>query len=167
MNQISGFVDGYAVQELLNECAKMRDFDNHHVMTLKGVCLDGGPVPYVVLPYMANGSLLSYLRKERLNLIIKKDIDGENEDKSQIVRVCLVRNFCYYSARIIIHRYFSRGSGSWICVYRWLRAWSIWLVRRWFIETWQRETACMLHWSNFKNLASQDYAKNVCIHYAL
>ena len=76
----AGFVDGYAVQELLNECAKMRDFNNPHVMTLKGVCLDGGPVPYIVLPYMANGSLLSYLRKQRSNLVIKKDIDGENQE---------------------------------------------------------------------------------------
>ena len=76
----------------------MRDFDNYHVMTLKGVCLDGGPVPYVVLPYMANGSLLSYLRKERLNLIIEKDIHEENEDRSQIVKFpVLISNFCYYS----------------------------------------------------------------------
>ena len=66
----------------------MRDFDNPHVMTLKGVCLDGGPVPYVVLPYMANGSLLSYLRKQRLNLVIKKDADEENQE---IVRFIVPR----------------------------------------------------------------------------
>ena len=95
----AGFVDGYAVYELLNECAKMRDFNNLHVMTLKGVCLDGGPMPYVVLPYMANGSLLSYLRKERLNLVIKKDTDGEDENKSQIVGVSLlVNDICHCSA---------------------------------------------------------------------
>ena len=58
-----GFINNYGIQELLNESAKMKDFDNLHVMTLKGVCLDGGPVPYIVLPFMANGSLLTYLRK--------------------------------------------------------------------------------------------------------
>ena len=73
----SGFIDSYAIQELLNECAKMKDFNNLHVMTLKGVCLDGGPVPYIVLPYMANGSLLTYLRKQRSNLVLKKEADGE------------------------------------------------------------------------------------------
>ena len=73
----SGFIDNYAIQELLNECAKMKDFNNLHVMTLKGVCLDGGPVPYIVLPYMANGSLLTYLRKQRSNLVLKKEADGE------------------------------------------------------------------------------------------
>ena len=96
---ISGFIDDYAVQDLLNECAKMRDFNNLHVMTLKGVCLDAGPLPYIILPYMANGSLLSYLRKERLNLVIKKAADDENENKSQIVRFsALVNDFCHYSA---------------------------------------------------------------------
>ena len=68
---------------MLNEGAKMKDFDNLHVMTLKGVCLDGGPVPYIILPYMANGSLLTYLRKQRPNLVLKKDTDGENEVQSQ------------------------------------------------------------------------------------
>ena len=58
----------------------MKNFDNLHVMSLKGVCLDGGPVPYIVLPYMANGSLLSYLRKERNSLIVMK----ENEVQSQV-----------------------------------------------------------------------------------
>jgi hypothetical protein len=49
-------------------------------MSLKGVCLDGGPVPYIVLPYMANGSLAAYLKKERKNLVMK---DDENEPQTQ------------------------------------------------------------------------------------
>ena len=51
----------------------MKNFANLHVMSLKGVCLDGGPVPYIVLPYMANGSLVSYLKKEQKNLVMMKD----------------------------------------------------------------------------------------------
>ena len=69
----SGFIDDGAVQDLLSECIKMKSFDHPHVMTLKGVCLDGGPVPYIILPYMANGSLLSYLKRERPNLIEVKE----------------------------------------------------------------------------------------------
>ena len=49
----------------------MSNFHHPHVMTLKSVCLDGGPVPFLVLPYMANGSLLSYIRKEQCNLVLK------------------------------------------------------------------------------------------------
>ena len=67
----------------------MKNFSNLHVMSLKGVCLDGGPVPYIVLPYMANGSLASYLKKERKNLLVMKessttDITNEPEDATQV-----------------------------------------------------------------------------------
>ena len=59
----------------------MKDFDYFHVMTLKGVCLDGGPVPFIILPYMANGDLLSYLKKERLNLVVKDAVDSDDSDE--------------------------------------------------------------------------------------
>ena len=53
-------------------------------MTLKGVCLDGGPVPFLIMPYMANSSLLSYIKKEQLNLVLK-DTERYSGD------VCAVR----------------------------------------------------------------------------
>ena len=59
----------------------MKDFDYLHVMTLKGVCLDGGPVPFIILPYMANGDLLSYLKKERHNLVVKDAVDSDDSDE--------------------------------------------------------------------------------------
>ena len=62
----------------------MKNFANLHVMSLKGVCLDGGPVPYIVLPYMANGSLASYLKKERKNLVLMKDNTSNVADDSEI-----------------------------------------------------------------------------------
>ena len=62
----------------------MKHFNYLHVMTLKGVCLDGGPAPFIVLPYMANGSLLSYLKKERINLTVVKDTHNESEIQSQV-----------------------------------------------------------------------------------
>ena len=43
----------------------MSQFKHAHVMSLVGVCLDAGPAPYIVMPYMANGSLLRYLKRER------------------------------------------------------------------------------------------------------
>ena len=67
----------------------MKNFANLHVMSLKGVCLDGGPVPYLILPYMANGSLASYLKKERKDLVIMMDNDNasnnsEDDMQSQV-----------------------------------------------------------------------------------
>ena len=71
-----GFFDETAVAELLRECAKMSTFNHSNVLTVKGVCLDGGPLPYIIMPYMANGSLLSFLKKERANLVLTKDADS-------------------------------------------------------------------------------------------
>lgn len=66
----TGFYSEDAVLELLKECIKMKNFCHRHVMTLIGVCLDGGPEPFLILPYMANGSLVSYLRKQQCNLVV-------------------------------------------------------------------------------------------------
>ena len=47
----------------------MINLNHPNVLTLRGVCMDRGPVPYIVLPYMANGSLLNYLKKNRAVLV--------------------------------------------------------------------------------------------------
>ena len=79
-----GFIDDIAVEELLRECDKMKNFHHLHVMTLIGVCLDGGPAPYLILPYMANGSLLSYVRKKRNNLVLIS-MDGDDTDSNELL----------------------------------------------------------------------------------
>ena len=66
---VLGFFDTIAVEELFKECAKMINLNHPNVLTLRGVCMDRGPVPYIVLPYMANGSLLNYLKKKRTILV--------------------------------------------------------------------------------------------------
>ena len=55
----------------------MSRFKHAHVMGLIGVCLDAGPAPYIVMPYMANDSLLQYLKKERHNLVFTQDFDED------------------------------------------------------------------------------------------
>ena len=39
-----------------------------------GICL-AAQAPYIVMPFMANGSLHSYLRKHRAELLISEDED--------------------------------------------------------------------------------------------
>ena len=53
----------------------MSRFKHAHVMGLIGVCIDAGSAPYIVMPYMANGSLLHYLKRERKNLVYAEDSD--------------------------------------------------------------------------------------------
>ena len=62
---------------MLEESWKMKHFDHMHVMTLLGVCLDAGPAPYIIMPYMAHGSLLSYLKRERNSLFLPQDAADE------------------------------------------------------------------------------------------
>ena len=66
----AGFVHKDLVADLLKECAKMYEFSHPNVLKLVGVCLDGGPVPYIIMPFMANGSLLTHLKEERENLVL-------------------------------------------------------------------------------------------------
>ena len=56
----------------------MKFFNHPNVLSLIGVCLDTGAAPYIIMPYMANGSLQQYLKKERANLILGENVD-ENE----------------------------------------------------------------------------------------
>ena len=72
-----GFFDNSQVNKIMEECVKMKYFDHPNVLHLIGVCLDAGPAPYVVMPYMANGSLLHYLKKERNNLVLPVGVDDD------------------------------------------------------------------------------------------
>ena len=57
----------------------MSRFKHPHVMGLIGVCLDAGTAPYIIMPYMANGCLLDYLKQERSNIVLP-----ENDDDDQV-----------------------------------------------------------------------------------
>ena len=63
------------VKKMMEESLKMKQFTHPNVMNLIGVCMDAGPAPYIVMPFMSNGSLLSYLRKERPNLLLDETAD--------------------------------------------------------------------------------------------
>ena len=64
---------------MLKECSKMVKFDHPNVLNLIGVCVDGGPAPFIIMPFMANGSLLGYIKKNRQQLVLSQDSsDNEN-----------------------------------------------------------------------------------------
>ena len=48
----------------LDEAMIMKDFDHPNVLSLVGISVAPGEFPLVILPYMANGDLLSYIRNE-------------------------------------------------------------------------------------------------------
>ena len=55
----------------------MKFFDHLNVLTLVGVCVDSGPAPYILMPFMSHESLLSYLTKESHNLTVAEGSDQE------------------------------------------------------------------------------------------
>ena len=92
---IIGTFDQADVDKFVEESLKMSRFKHMHVMSLIGVCLDAGTAPYIVMPYMANGSLLQYLKKEREHLVFTLDVDED---------VVLLHNTIYTGTDpIIIH----------------------------------------------------------------
>ena len=68
------------MDKFVEESLKMSRFKHAHVMGLIGVCLDAGSAPYIVMPYMANGSLLHYIKRERRNLVLAEDTDEDEVD---------------------------------------------------------------------------------------
>ena len=65
------------IHKVLEESVKMKSFDHPNVLSLIGVCVDAGPAPYIVMPYMSNGCLLTYLKKERRSLILSEGAEEE------------------------------------------------------------------------------------------
>ena len=41
------------VNDFVVESLKMKQLNHSNVMTLEGVCIDAGPAPFIILPYMA------------------------------------------------------------------------------------------------------------------
>lgn len=73
----TGYFDQSEIDKIMEESLKMKHFKHRHVMGLIGVCLDAGPAPYIIMPYMANGSLQSYLKRERKSLVLGLDADED------------------------------------------------------------------------------------------
>ena len=82
----AGNFDQIEVEKFVEESLKMSRFKHAHVMGLIGVCLDGGSAPYIIMPYMANGSLLKYLKRERGNIVL-----SENADEDEVSTCLLIQ----------------------------------------------------------------------------
>jgi serine/threonine protein kinase len=99
------------VQSAVQEIVKMKEFTHANVMSLIGVSIGtsmSGGAPSIIMPYMARGSLLSYLRKERKQLIL-----GPNTDLTQVgaiqkllMQMCLQisKGMAYLASLRFVHR---------------------------------------------------------------
>ncbi|XP_064398635.1 plexin-B1-like isoform X2 [Halichondria panicea] len=96
------------VQSMVCEVNKMQDFDHPHVMSLIGVCLDAGPGVAIVMPYMANGSLIGYLKRERSSLELDDDceIDQILVVRKLLLKMChqIALGMVYLAEQKFVHR---------------------------------------------------------------
>ena len=67
---------------MLSEILKMESLSHPHVMNLIGISISNTLSPILIMPFMENGSLLNYLKKERSSLYL--DYDEEEECVSTI-----------------------------------------------------------------------------------
>ena len=66
----SDIVSEEQLEKFLAESLMMKDFHHPHIVGLLGVCFDTPDgFPYIILPFMANGSLKTYLKKKRVHVL--------------------------------------------------------------------------------------------------
>ena len=97
------------IEEFNKEALKMTYFDHCNVLSLIGICIDGGPSPYIVMPLMSKGSLLSLLKKERHNLILAEDFEDEDmilSTRKELLAMCLqvANGMKYLAEQMFVHR---------------------------------------------------------------
>ena len=70
----------------------MKDFSHLNVLTLMGVALDARGSPCLVMPYMSNGSLCEYLRKEhnRAELLWERGAELELVVSSKLIILTII-----------------------------------------------------------------------------
>ena len=74
---LAGSFNDDDTKNMIRECVLIHNFDHPNVISLIGLCLDAGPSPYIILPFMENGSLLSYVKNNRAILLTNTDTDEE------------------------------------------------------------------------------------------
>ena len=122
---LSGDATRKEIEDILSEVLKMNNLSHPYVMNLIGVSISKTLSPILIMPFMENGSLLNYLKKERSHLYLDYDVEEESEVIVYKVNSDLVTSFLqitavrklllkmchqialgmkYLSAQMIVHR---------------------------------------------------------------
>ena len=86
----AGNFDQLEVDKFVEESLKMGRFTHVHVMGLIGVCLDSGSASLIIMPFMENGSLLNYLKREREYLIVSVETDEDEVCQFKLTAILLL-----------------------------------------------------------------------------
>ena len=99
------------IQAVMQEIIKMKNFKHPNVMSLIGVSISAavnGGAPSIIMPYMARGSLLGYLRKGRSELLPAADADITQTGAVQklLMQICfqISKGMVYLASLRFVHR---------------------------------------------------------------
>lgn len=98
-----GFHDNTSFNDLVDEILRMKDFSHTNILTLMGVALDSRRYPCIVMPFMSNGSLVDYLRREDMRVEL---LWGEKAKPESIVSGRWWFLYCFFVAVFIALCYF-------------------------------------------------------------
>ena len=85
----TGFFGITDIQKMMEEIVIMQQFNHNNVLRLLGVVVVGLSGPSIVMPFMANGNLSSYLRKNQETVILPNTADTDT------VRMYAIITFTY------------------------------------------------------------------------
>ena len=66
-------LDHTSYEDFLKEGLLMRDFSHPNVLSLTGVAIADHGMPMIVLPFMANGNLKTYIMKPKVEVRIENN----------------------------------------------------------------------------------------------
>ena len=64
------------LERLAKEVSTMLSFKHENVMSLIGVCIDG-EMPLLIMPFMSNGSVLDFVRKNKQKMLLFEGCTNE------------------------------------------------------------------------------------------
>ena len=74
MNICLGEASSNEIRDFLSETLKMDGLSHPNVINLIGVSISNTLSPILIMPFMENGNLLNYLKKEKSNLYLDYDM---------------------------------------------------------------------------------------------
>ena len=96
------------MDQFIEEAYTMQSFNHLNVLSLTGVCIGLFQTPCIVMPFMSNGSLLSYLRRESMNLSVSEIADEDMifDATKQLLSMCMqvAKGMTYLAERKFVHR---------------------------------------------------------------
>jgi len=63
------------VECFIREGIMLKDYVHERILTPIGISIDENNLPMIVLPFMANGDLLNYLRNTKKSLTVKQKLN--------------------------------------------------------------------------------------------